>query len=63
MRADGSGQRRLSKAFGMTADWSPDGRSIVFDGQTGLNVIRPDGSGHTRLPVHLAQPWMPDWIP
>jgi TolB protein len=63
MHADGSGQRRLSKAFGMTADWSPDGRSIVFDGQTGLNVIRPDGSGRTRLPVHLAQPWMPDWIP
>jgi len=63
MHADGSGQTRVSKAFGMTADWSPDGRSLVFDDQTGLNVIRSDGSGRTRLPVDLDQPWLPDWIP
>jgi Tol biopolymer transport system component len=63
MHADGSGQTRVSKAFGMTADWSPDGRSIVFDDQTGLNVIRSDGSGLTRLPVDLYQPWLPEWIP
>jgi Tol biopolymer transport system component len=63
MHADGSGQQRVSKAFGMTADWSPDGRSLVFDDQIGLNVIRSDGSGRTRLPVDLDQPWLPDWIP
>jgi Tol biopolymer transport system component len=63
MDADGSGQTRVSKAFGMTADWSPDGRSLVFDGRTGLNVIRWDGSGRTRLPVDLDQPWLPEWIP
>jgi Tol biopolymer transport system component len=63
MHADGSGQHRVSTAFGMTAAWSPDGRSLVFDDQTGLNVIRSDGSGRTRLPVNLDQPGMPDWIP
>jgi Tol biopolymer transport system component len=63
MHADGSGQKRVSKAFGMTADWSPDGRSLVFDNQIGLNVIGSDGSGRTRLPVDLDQPWLPDWIP
>lgn len=63
IHADGSGQKRVSKAFGMTADWSPDGRSLVFDDQIGLNVIRSDGSGRTRLPIDLDQPWLPDWIP
>ena len=62
MGADGSGQKRVSRAFGMTADWSPDGRRIVFDGQAGLNLIRSDGSGRTRLPVHLDQEVVPGFV-
>jgi hypothetical protein len=39
MGADGSGQTRVSRAFAITADWSPDGRSLVFDDQVGRVVL------------------------
>lgn len=62
MNADGTDQHRLTRTFGQFAVWSPDGRYILF--APWLNVIRPDGSGLTRLPVEgtPAEPEMPDWI-
>jgi len=62
MNADGTDQHRLSRTFGQYAVWSPDGQFILF--APWLNVIRPDGTGLTRLPVEgtPAEPEMPDWI-
>jgi Tol biopolymer transport system component len=62
MNPDGTDQRRLSRTFGQFAEWSPDGRYILFAPH--LNVIRPDGSGLVRIAVEgtPAEPEMPDWI-
>jgi Tol biopolymer transport system component len=62
MNADGSDPHRLTRTFGQFAVWSPDGQYILF--APWLNVIRPDGTGLTRLPVEgtPAEPEMPDWI-
>jgi Tol biopolymer transport system component len=49
MNADGSHLHRTTDRFAMFADWSPDGRYLVFS--PGLNVIRPDGTGLTSIPV------------
>jgi TolB protein len=62
MDADGSGQARLSDAFGQIADWSPDGRYIVFGGPDGLSLIRADGTGLTTLPTGVGASAFPDWI-
>jgi Tol biopolymer transport system component len=60
MDADGSNQRRLSTNFGQFADWSPDGRFLVFS--PGLNVIRPDGTGLVSLDVPApGDIEFPDW--
>ena len=64
MNADGSCQTRISDAFGQIADWSPDGRFIVFEdfaGRSGLNVIRVDGSGLTTIPIRAPNAGFPDW--
>ena len=54
---------------GWQVDWSPDGGSILFtshrdhpDGYTDLYVMRPDGSGVTRLTRNIGQTpaWSPD---
>jgi len=62
MNADGIDQHRLTRTFGQFAVWSPDGQYILF--APWLNVIRPDGTGLTRIPVERtpAEPEMPDWI-
>jgi Tol biopolymer transport system component len=62
MNADGTDQHRLTRTFGQFAVWSPDGQYILF--APWLNVIRPDGTGLTRIPVEgtPAEPEMPDWI-
>jgi hypothetical protein len=51
MNADGFNQRRISLRFGQFTDWSPDGHYLVF--APGLNVIRPDGTGLTEIPVSV----------
>jgi len=66
MNADGSNVTRVSDAFGQIADWSPDGRFIVFEdfaGRAGLSVIRVDGSGLTTIPISVPNAGFPDWIP
>jgi Tol biopolymer transport system component len=61
MHADGSQQARVSDVFGQIADWSPDGRYIVFEGREGLSLMRADGSGLTALPTGASPPGFPDW--
>jgi TolB protein len=62
MNADGTDQQRLTRTYGQFSVWSPDGQYILF--APWLNVIRPDGTGLTRIPVDgtSAEPEMPDWI-
>jgi Tol biopolymer transport system component len=61
MNADGSQQDRLSDVFAQIADWSPDGRYIVFEGRAGLVVMRSDGSDVTTLPTGISASGFPDW--
>jgi len=61
MHADGSQQTRVSDVFGQIADWSPDGRYIVFEGRGGLSLMRADGSGLTTLPTGVSSSGFPDW--
>jgi Tol biopolymer transport system component len=67
---DGSGLVDLSGVGeGWQVDWSPDGRSILFassrdqnePGYTDIYVMRPDGSGVTRL-THI-RGYTPTWSP
>ena len=60
--ADGSRQTRISDAFGQIANWSPDGRYIVFEGRRGLSIMQADGSGLTTLPTGVSPSGFPDWI-
>jgi Tol biopolymer transport system component len=62
MDADGSNQRRVTTDQVQFPDWSPDGRYIVYEGRTGLNVITPDGSAAGRIPLDVADPLFPDWV-
>ena len=62
MDANGAHQRRLTDAFGQIADWSPDGRYIVFGGLGGLQVMRLDGTGLTTIPTGVTESGFPDWI-
>ena len=61
MNTDGSQQRRVSDVFGQIADWSPDGRYIVFGGQNGLSIVRANGSDLTTLPTGVSSSGFPDW--
>ncbi len=59
MKADGSDQHRVGLQLGMFVDWSPDGRYLVFS--PGLNLIRPDGTGLSQIPVSVGDPQFTDW--
>ena len=61
MKPDGSNQDRVSDVFGQIADWSPDGRYVVFEGLGGLSIMRSDGSDLTTLPTGLSFSGFPDW--
>jgi hypothetical protein len=62
MNADGTHQYRLTRTFGQFAVWSPGGQYILF--APWLNVIRPDGTALTRIPIEgtPAEAQLPDWI-
>jgi TolB protein len=64
MRADGSGQRQLTKDSGFAPDWAPDGHRVLFiGGDYRLRTLSADGSAGRRIsdigPVRTAR-WSPD---
>jgi Tol biopolymer transport system component len=68
MRADGSGQRRLTRgsAEELEPAFSPDGRSILFSsdrtGNKDVYVMRVDGSRVRNLTRQWAEDWA-SWQP
>jgi|1186.fasta_scaffold27653_1 Tol biopolymer transport system component len=71
MNADGSNQTRLTNSvlpLGNAA-WSPDGRRIAYNVDTGNNgcyeifMINADGSGGAQLTPDGDCNWAPDWSP
>ena len=70
MRADGSGQRRVSPRYLVVAEdaeggvaWSPDGSRLAFQGarslRTGIWVVRTDGSRLRQLARGRGPVWSP----
>jgi TolB protein len=51
MNPDGSGQTRLAEIFGQFSSWSPDGKYILFNSFTGLQIMNSDGSSLRPLPI------------
>jgi Tol biopolymer transport system component len=70
VNVDGSGLRQISAwqpDFG-SASWSPDGQWILTDnGQGGLYVVHPDGTGRHPILLHTgsghAAAFQPSWSP
>jgi TolB protein len=69
MNADGTNVRRLTFGGGSTgASWHPDGSQIAFQRQVpGFSFevfkIFIDGTGETRLTMHVAEDSLPTWSP
>jgi len=68
--ADGSGRTNLTRSSGVNtdADWSPDGRKILFTstraGGINIYVMNADGSDVTQLTLDaVAENAGPDWSP
>jgi Tol biopolymer transport system component len=64
MQADGSGARRLTAGPGRDgeAEWSRDGRFLIFTRDDRIIVMNADGSDQHRLSLQLGQfvDWSPD---
>jgi serine/threonine protein kinase/Tol biopolymer transport system component len=50
---DGSGERRVSEVSDVPQSWSPDGRHLLYDALTTLNILAIDG---TEKPVQVSSP-------
>jgi len=64
MRADGTRVRRITS--GRSDDfpaWSPDGRWIAYGAESGLRLVRPDGSGDHAVPRTGMGATRPAWSP
>jgi Tol biopolymer transport system component len=67
---NGTGLHRITswglpalEAFG---SWSPNGRSILFDGKGSLYVVHPDGTGLAKIPLTtsgISRAFAPGWSP
>jgi TolB protein len=64
MSGDGTGQRRLTRNRSADASpaWSPDGAQIAFHSDTGLAVMKADGSGVRKL-TRDRDDYGPAWSP
>jgi len=55
----------LNSDFGVTADWSPDGKQIIYPDKVGkhveLFVMDADGNNKKQLTFHLAFTTFPSW--
>jgi Tol biopolymer transport system component len=51
VNVDGSGERRVTrqKCGAQNPAWSPDGRTIAFEGSYGIYLVNIDGTGLRRL--------------
>ncbi len=69
MNADGSGQRRLTRAprGDFVPAWSPDGLKIAFvskrDGNSEIYVMNTDGSGQRNLTRSPTDDGLVAWSP
>jgi Tol biopolymer transport system component len=66
---DGSGRHRITP-WGLSEEpgsWSPDGTQILFAGNGRLYVVRPDGTGISRVLLPRSTPrsfaYDPSWSP
>lgn len=63
MRANGEGKRKVRNDInrGQAADWSPDGRRIVYRSAAGLKIVSPAGALERRIDVRGSNPvWSPN---
>ena len=65
MRADGSGQRRLTRtrSFNDAPVFSPDGTKIAWDGDHDIWTMNADGSGQLDVTNDPATDTSPSWSP
>ena len=63
MAADGSDVVQVSDYRAAYPSWSSDGSRIAYQGEFGLEVIHPDGSGHRTFPDPNSNLNFPDWSP
>jgi Tol biopolymer transport system component len=61
MRPDGSQRHEIgAAAYAVPPSWAPDGKRLVFQGQTGIFVVNADGSDLHRIAPDGA---LPRWSP
>jgi TolB protein len=63
IRADGTGQRRLTTTTAANPSWSPDGKWIAFDDRRRIAVIGADGRGLRYLTNAAGADVDPAWSP